>query len=119
MTLGGGRWDQFGPGFLMRQVWQQVQDGISEHAAVKFMRAMQFGGCTEAEAYGVIRDRDCAHLGTACELWHVDDVAKLDRRYRDCWRRSSNGGPIYIDEYKAQQLDEQRAWQAYEALRGS
>jgi hypothetical protein len=117
MTLGGGRWDQYGPGFLMRQIWEQVQSGIDEHAAYKFMRAMQFGGCTEAEAYGIIRDRDCAPHGVACELWHINDILKLDRNYRDAWRRSSNGGPIYIDEYRAMEMDERRAWQAYEALR--
>jgi hypothetical protein len=116
MTLGGGRWDEYCPGFLAQQIWRQVQDGIDERAAYKFMMAMQFGGCTEAEAYGIIRDRDCARNGVACELWHVSEILKLDRAYRDAWRRSSNGGPIYIDEHRAMLIDERRAWQAYEAL---
>ena len=36
--------------------------------------AMQFGGCTDAEAYELMRDRFCAHLGSGIELWDVDDV---------------------------------------------
>jgi hypothetical protein len=117
MTLGGGRWDEYAPGFVMRQVWEQVQNGIDERAAYKFMRAMQFGGCTTAEAYAIIRDRDCAHLGTGIELWDVEDVP-TDRTYRDAWKRSHNGGPIRIDEHLAMLIDERRAWKAYEALRG-
>jgi hypothetical protein len=73
-----------------------------------------FGGLTTAEAYGVMRDRFCAHLGRGCELWDTEDVP-TDRTYRNAWRRSHNGGPIVIDEEKARAIDEARAWAAYEA----
>jgi hypothetical protein len=114
MTLGGGRWDGHGRGFLERQIAEQSKFGVGERAAVRFVHAMQFGGCSSAEAYGIIRDRFCAHLGTGCELWDIADVPS-DRRYRDAWRRSHNGGPIYIDDDLAMQIDERAAWAAYEA----
>lgn len=116
MTHGGGYWNGRPRGFLQTQVERQVAAGHRADAAWRFVLAMQFGGCTDAEAYAVIRDRDCAHLGTACELWDVTDIPR-DRTYRDAWRRSRNGGPIWVDEYEAQLIDERRAWQAYEAAR--
>lgn len=122
MTGGGGRWDaeiRYLPrGFLERQIAAQAQDGVGEWAAARFVRAMQWGGLTTAEAYGIMRDRYCAHLGTGCELWNTEDVP-LDRTYRNAWRRSANGGPILIDPRKAQELDEARAWQAYAEWRAA
>lgn len=115
MTGGGGRWDGFPPGFLERQIAKQAEE-CGEWGAVRFVRAMQFGGLTTAEAYGVMRDRFCAHLGTGCELWAVEDVP-TDRTYRDAWRRSHNGGPIWLDERKVVEIDEARAWRAYEEAR--
>lgn len=115
MTGGGGRWDGFPRGFLERQIAKQAEEA-GEWAAARFVRAMQFGGLTTAEAYGVMRDRFCAHLGTGCELWDTEDVP-TDRTYRDAWRRSHNGGPIVIDERKARAIDESRAWKAYAAWR--
>src|SRR5262245_6823763 len=99
MTGGGGRWDdvlRWDRDFLDRQIAEQAKYGVGEWAAARFVRAMQFGGLTSAEAYAVMRDRFCAHLGTGCELWDTADVPR-DRTYRDAWRRSHNGGPIIID----------------------
>jgi hypothetical protein len=118
MTGGGGRWDGFPPGFLDRQIAEQSKHGVGERAAVRFVHAMQFGGCSTAEAYGIMRDRFCAHLGTGCELWDVEDIP-TDRSYRNAWRRSHNGGPIWIDGRKALAIDEARAWAVYEALHGA
>lgn len=114
MTGGGGRWDGYPRGFLERQIAEQAKYGVGEDNAARFVRAMQFGGLTSAQAYAVMRDRFCAHLGSGCELWDVEDVP-TNRTYRDAWRRSHNGGPILIDERKALEIDESRAWQAYEA----
>ena len=131
MTGGGGRWDP-PPGkmwhrwddrsylidvpnhlreqhfiaptwFLNAQIDAQAKDGVGEHAARRFVHAMQFGGCTAAEAYEVMRDRCCAHLGTGIELWDVGDVPQ-DRWFRDAWVRSHNGGPINIDLPKAKAI---------------
>ena len=114
MTGGGGRWDGEPRGFLERQIEAQAKDCIGRWAAARFVLAMQFGGHTTAEAYAIMRDRFCLHLGSACELWNVEDVP-TDRTYRNAWRRSHNGGPIYIDERKAIEIDEQRMWAAYAA----
>jgi hypothetical protein len=114
MTGGGGRWDGFSRGFLDRQIAKQAEE-CGEWAAARFVRAMQFGGLSTPEAYAVMRDRFCAHLGTGCELWDLEDVP-TDRTYRDAWRRSHNGGPIIIDARAAREIDEARAWAAYEAL---
>jgi hypothetical protein len=116
MTGGGGRWDGFPRGFLERQVAAQAKHGVGEWAAARFVRAMQFGGLSTPEAYAVMRDRFCTHLGTGCELWDAEDVP-TDRTYRDAWRRSHNGGPILIDQRKALEIDETRMWRAYEAAR--
>ena len=117
ITGGGGRWDEeiqnLPRGFLDRQIAEQAKCGVGEWAAARFVRAMQFGGFSTPEAYGIVRDRFCAHLGTGCELWDVEDVP-IDRRYRDAWRRSHNGGGIWLDERKVMEIDERRAWVAYD-----
>lgn len=96
MTGGGGIWDHQPRGYLDTQIDRMIEAGHRADAARRFAHAVQFGGCTTAEALEAIRDRDCAHLGTAIELWDADDVP-LDRWFRDAWRRSANGGPISID----------------------
>jgi hypothetical protein len=112
----GGRWAGYPRGFVDIQIERQIAAGIHADAAARFARALAFGGCTEAEALAIVRDRDCAHKGTGIELWDVDDVPS-DRTYRDAWRRSHNGGPIIIDEKAARAIDEIRAWRAYEAAK--
>lgn len=106
MTHGGGRWDGHDPGFLDRQIAEQSKHGVGERAARGFVMAMQFGECTDAEAYGIVRDRFCVHLGTGCELWDKNDIP--DRWFRDAWRRSPNGGPIRIDMKIARKIQMMR-----------
>lgn len=91
----GGHWGPIARGFLDDQIDRQVANGIAPDAAARFVRALAFGGATEAEAYAIIRDRDCGHLGSGHELWDTDELP--DRWFRDAWRRSSNGGPIRLD----------------------
>jgi|SRR5262245_14599531 len=116
MTGGGGRWVGFPRGFLQRQLEAQAKECGNEWFAKRFICAMHFGGVTTAEAYAIMRDRFCAHLGSAHELWDVSDIP-TDRTYRNAWRRSHNGGPITIDEQKALEIEEARAWAEYEARR--
>jgi hypothetical protein len=99
MTGGGGRWDGFPRGFLDRQITKQAEE-CGERNAHRFVMAMQFGGCTDAEAYELMRDRFCAHMGSGIELWDVADVPP-DRWFRDAWVRSHNGGPIDVSLAKA------------------
>lgn len=118
MTGGGGRWDGFPRGFLDRQIAEQSKCGVGERAASDFVKAMQYGGLTTAEAYGVMRDRFCSHLGTACEL--VDTAAiSADRWFRDAWRRGHNGGPIEIAMGKARRIQLERIKGAVKAVNGS
>ena len=91
----GGIWGHLPPGVMDRQIASMVNRGVNEDAAHRYAKAAMFGGCTTAEALGIIRDRDCAHLGTAIELWAVGDIPD-DRWFRDAWKRSHNGGPISI-----------------------
>lgn len=97
----GGYWDGRGIN-LDDQVARAVAAGHFEWAAARFVRAMDRGGCTAAEAFEIIRDRDCAHLGTACEL--IDARELPERTFRDAWRRSHNGGPIGIDLAAARRI---------------
>ena len=102
MTGGGGRWDGYPPGFLDRQIAKQAEE-CGERNAHRFVMAMQFGGCTDAEAYELMRDRFCAHNGSGCELWDISDLP-TDRWFRDAWVRSHNGGPINISLPKAKEV---------------
>ena len=106
MTGGGGRWDGYPRGFLDRQIAKQAEE-CGERNAHRFVMVMQFGGCTDAEAYELMRDRFCAHNGTGIELWDVDDVPK-DRWFRDAWVRSHNGGPINVSLPRARAIQFRR-----------
>ena len=74
---------------------------------------MDEGGCTTAQAFEIIRDRDCGHLGTGHELWSAADLP--DRWFRNAWRRSHNGGPISIDMDKAREIQFSRIRHAVKA----
>lgn len=89
----GGYYRDTSRGALQRAVEWEVERGRDEYEAARFVAALAFGGHTEAEAYGLIRDKDCARRGTA-----FDVTGELpDRWFRDAWRRSHNGGPISLD----------------------
>lgn len=109
----GGRWAHMPHGFAETQIERQIAAGHGADAVRRFVRAMTDGGCTTAEALAIIRDRDCAHLGTAIELWDVDDVPR-DRWFRNAWTRSHNGGPISIHLERARLIQWQRARYAVE-----
>lgn len=93
----GGMWDSQPRGFAEIQIERMIEAGVRKDTARKYAHAVQFGGCTTAEALEIIRDRDCIG-GIAHEL--SDDIP-TDRWFRDAWRRSHNGGPIYVDIEKA------------------
>ncbi len=104
----GGFWDEHPPGFMLTQIDRQIARGIAPDVARCYARAVQFGGCTTAEALEILRDRDCAPRGTAIELWDAADVPS-DRWFRNAWRRSANGGPIRVDLALARPIQFQRA----------
>lgn len=102
----GGYWDDRPRGYVQTQIERQIQSGINPNHAQRFAYAVAFGGCSETEAWGIIRDRDCGHLGTLHEL--IDVSGLPDRWFRDAWRRSSNGGPPSIDLEKAKPIQWKR-----------
>ena len=107
----GGLWATYPRGYVDSQIERQIEVGHRPDAARAFARALAFGGCTEAEAMAIIRDRDCTHLGTGCELWDAEDLPS-DRWFRDAWRRSHNGGPIEINLPRARRIQWDRIKQA-------
>lgn len=114
MTCGGfDLWQSKPRGFAETQIERQIARGVNPDAARRYARAAMFGGCTTAEALEIIRDRDCAHLGTAIELWDVADIPR-DRWFRDAWRRSHNGGPISVNLNLAKPIQFKRAKLAVE-----
>lgn len=108
----GGRWGRVARGFIERQIERQLSDGRNADAVARFTRALAFGGCTSAEALGIIRDRDCGHIGTAHDI--VDALDLPDRWFRDAWRRSHNGGPIVIDMKAARSVQWRKLRRAFE-----
>lgn len=81
--------------------------------AMRWIGALAFGGLDEREAVGLIGEVAAPPYATALEIVGADELP-ADRTHRDAWRRSTNGGPVWIDEEAAQALDEARAWAAYE-----
>lgn len=97
----GGYWTGRGID-LDEQIERAVVAGHSRSASIRYVRAMDRGACTTAEAYDIIRDRDCGHLGTAFDLISASSLP--DRWFRDAWRRGHNGGPIEIDMPAAREV---------------
>lgn len=102
----GGFWSFQEPGMAERQAEIHIASGKREWAVRRFIRSLQEGGRTTAEAYELIRDHDCAHLGSGHELITRED--QPDRWFRDAWRRSHNGGPIGIDMAIARRIQLRR-----------
>jgi hypothetical protein len=96
----GGFCDQ-SQSFMDEQIERQIAAGLPEFAVRRYVKAAAFGGLTEAEAFEVLRDRDCAN-GTAHERVKPSDLP--DRWFRYAWQRSHNGGPIVIDMKKAKRI---------------
>jgi hypothetical protein len=93
---------------------RMIARGVKPKAAYRYARTMVKGGATRREAIEIIAERDCGHLGVAIEIVDVDEIPK-DRTHRDAWRRSTNGGEIWIDEEHAQRIDERRMWENFYA----
>lgn len=91
----------------------EIEAGRSPRLAMRYVHGLAFGGHTAAEAYAIIRDRDCAPYGTAHELIDLRDLPS-DRWFRSAWRRSHNGGPIGIDMAAARKIQLRRIKSAAE-----
>jgi hypothetical protein len=109
----GGHWGEMSRGFLETQIERTIAEGRNPDIARRFVHGLAFGGLSSAEAFEVIRDRDCGHLGTAHETCHAQDLP--DRWFRDAWIRSHNGGPIRISLPQAKRIHWARISQAIKA----
>ena len=83
-----------------------------EALAQRWINALHLGGLSEREAVALIIEKDAPAWSTAHEIVNVSDLPQ-DRTYRDAWRRSHNGGPIYIDGGKKIEIEEAKAWEGY------
>lgn len=110
----GGAWADFPWWFWIVQFQRMVQEGKEPAAAYRYARTMVTGGVTRREAIDIIAQRDVGHLGSAIEIVDFADLPSDREPHRNAWRRSSNGGPVWTDEEKAREIDEERAWSEYE-----
>lgn len=98
MTCGGG-WKTGRS--EAEEIHHQCLAGHNSDVSARFVRAAMRGGLAEYEAYCVIRDRDCA-AGLAHDVIDARDLP--DRWFRNAWRRSSNGGPVWVDDDAAKRI---------------
>lgn len=108
-----GRWHPWfdcGWWFGVRQWRSMVKRGVPAKAAWTYAQTMLRGGVTRRQAIEIIAARDCR--GLAIEIVDVSEIPD-DRTYRDAWRRSANGGPIWIDDAAKDCIEEERTWRDY------
>ena len=103
----GGWWSDRPRGFIERQIELQIKDGIAPDHAKRFALAVEFGGCSEAEVWDIVKDRDCFRHGYFHEKHHIDDLPQ-DYAFSEAWYRSHNGGPILEDLEKAKPIQWKR-----------
>jgi hypothetical protein len=100
--------------FLADPMWRPELSPVSRaKLAGRWVMARLMGGLQEREAVALIGEVTAPPYATALEVVDASDIPS-DRTHRNAWRRSRNGGPIWIDETHAQQIDEARMWSSYE-----
>lgn len=108
----GGAWRMFDRDFWKRQIDSMIGRGVIPEAAHKYALTMMTGGVSRSGAIDIIAHRDVAHVASALDIVDISEIPQ-SRTHRDAWRRSHNGGPIWIDENIATRIDEARMWSAY------
>lgn len=103
----GGGWPSILLHEINRHIDAEIDAGRSSSLAMRYIHGLVFGGYTKAEAFEIIRDRDCAPHGTAHEIVNISDVPQ-DRWFRNAWVRSHNGGPINISMRAARRIHKKR-----------
>lgn len=101
----GGRWLGERASFVDEQIERHIADGHRDRVAVAWCRGLQYGGVARRDAIELIRDRDCRD-GVAHEM--IDPSELPDRLFREAWRRSHNGGPIWLDTEACRQIQWKR-----------
>jgi hypothetical protein len=67
-----------------------------EQIAARWIDALIYGGAEGDDALWLISDKDAAPYSTAHEI--IDAAELPDYRHRDLWRRSDNGGPLWVSD---------------------
>lgn len=102
----GGLWDGQPRSFFDEQVRRQVESGIPADAAKRYLNALQYGGVTEAEAWGIMKGRTHNPAGHSHELIEFSDLPP--RWFRNAWVRGHNGGPPRVDLHRAKPIQWRR-----------
>lgn len=82
--------------------------------AERWIYGLCHGGFAADDAVRLIGEYSKHPDHFALEVVDVDDLP-TNRTYREAWRRSHNGGPIWIDWDAVTRIEERLAWQVYEA----
>lgn len=106
LTCGGG-WLSYAGTTAAREAAKAEARGCDPRIEYRFATALEHGGCTDAEAWSLIRDRDLPSDAGAADLVDLDDLPG-DRWFRNAWGRSHNGGPIVVRLDAARQIQRQR-----------
>lgn len=105
--------------FVRDALWRPDRSAAERRRlAERWVNALHTGGLSEIKAVRLIVEKDMTAWGLAPEIVDVDDIPN-DRRHRNAWRRSRNGGPIWIDDDKAREIDEHQMWRAYDGTRAA
>jgi hypothetical protein len=99
---------------LRRSEWRRdLAEDQREDLAWRWVNALAHGGLTEEAAILLIGERDRPYGSMAMEL--IDPADLPDRHYRAAWRRSTNGGPVWVDDIERICIDENVLWSTYGA----
>lgn len=106
LTCGGG-WLSHVGSTVAREVAKAEARGADPDTERRFAFALEHGGCSDAEAWDLIRRHDLPVDAAAAALIEFDDLPS-DRWFRDAWRRSLNGGPVWVDLERARLVQRER-----------
>lgn len=101
-------WEQDGAPLVIMQLWEvskrvsspQWRSDLAQDDRValasRYAAALAYGGLNEREAVELISEVDRQPHAKAVEIVDLAEIP-TDRTNRNHWRRSSNGGPIWVD----------------------
>ncbi len=81
------------------EIEKLIRSGMSQPLAEQWIDGLMRGGYDERAAVALIGEFSRSPDMTALAV--VDASELPDRKFRPWWRRSQNGGPIWIDEEEA------------------
>lgn len=88
------------PSEILRSVENWINAGLDRDIALRWCRAICYGGYVTAEALELLLAKDKPKDWTAPEVVPVP----IDRWFRDAWTRHPNGGPIMVDLDRAKPI---------------